>query len=110
MLGAEQFAMMKDDAIFINTSRGSIVDEKALIAELRKQRIHAILDVTEPEPPSKDHPFRTLPNVMLTPHIAGAISNGCYRQGRLCVNQVLAYAAGRKVPGEVTAAALAIMA
>ena len=110
MLSGEQFRLMKDDAIFINTARGSIVDEAALITELKTGRISAILDVTDPEPPSADHPFRRLPNVVLTPHIAGAITNGCLRLGRSAVNQVLEFIQGRQMHGEITAQRLAILA
>ncbi len=110
MLSRPQFALMRDEAIFINTARGSIVDEEALVAELKTGRISAILDVTDPEPPPPDHPFRKLPNVVLTPHIAGAVNNGCLRLGRYAVDQILAYAGGRRIAGEVTAEALAIMA
>jgi phosphoglycerate dehydrogenase-like enzyme len=110
MLGREQFRAMKDQAVFINTARGMIVDEAALIAELKTGRISAFIDVTDPEPPAKDHPFRTLPNVVLTPHLAGHVSNGCFRQGRSAVNQLLEFKAGRRMHGEVTPEAFAIMA
>lgn len=103
LLRREHFRAMKDRAIFINTARGAIVDEAALVAELKTGRISAFIDVTDPEPPSKDHPFRTLPNVVLTPHIAGATSNGCRRQGRSAVDQLLEVADGRPMHGEVAA-------
>lgn len=110
LISADLLSQMTDGAILINTARGAVVDESALISELRTGRISAILDVTDPEPPMADHPFRSLPNVMLTPHIAGSVSNGCFRQGRCAVDQILAFAAGRIIPGEVTAESLAIMA
>jgi phosphoglycerate dehydrogenase-like enzyme len=110
MLGRAQFRAMKDGSIFINTARGSLVDETALAAELQTGRIFAFIDVTEPEPPARDHPFRQLPNVVLTPHIAGAISNGCCRLGRSAVDQLLRYTRGLELPGEVTADRIAIIA
>jgi phosphoglycerate dehydrogenase-like enzyme len=110
MLGREQFAAMKDHAIFINTARGTIVDEEALAEELKTGRIFAFLDVTSPEPPAADHPFRKLPNVVLTPHIAGAMSNGCRRMGRSAVDQLLLFAQDQHLPGEVTAEQMAILA
>lgn len=110
MLGRDQFAAMKDHALFINTARGSIVDEAALVQELQTGRIFAFLDVTSSEPPAVDHPFRKLPNVVLTPHIAGAMSNGCQRMGRSAVDQLLLFAQGRHIPGEVTAEQMAILA
>lgn len=102
MLKAEHFQLMKDDAIFINTARGSIIDESALAKELQRRRIWAFIDVTEPEPPAPDHLFRTLPNVVLTPHIAGAMSNGCLRIGRSITQQLLDFIRGEKLHGEIT--------
>lgn len=110
MLKAQHFQAMKDRAIFINTARGSIVDEAALLAEVQTGRIYAFIDVTDPEPPAADHPFRTLPNVVLTPHIAGHASNGMKRQGRSTVDQLLEFADGKKMSGEVTEAMFRVMA
>jgi phosphoglycerate dehydrogenase-like enzyme len=110
MLGPAQFRAMKDGAIFINTARGAIVDEDALVAELRTGRISAFLDVTDPEPPAADHPFRSLPNVVLTPHLAGAVSNGCLRQGRSAVDQLLEFGRGERMHGEITTEAFRRMA
>lgn len=110
MLGRDQFRLMPDRAIFINTARGMIVDEDALVEELRTGRISAFLDVTDPEPPRADHPFRTLPNVVLTPHLAGAMTNGCRRLGRSAVQQLLAFADGKPMEGEVVAAQFASLA
>ncbi|MBL0385177.1 hydroxyacid dehydrogenase [Tumebacillus sp. ITR2] len=72
MIGAEELALMKPRAVLINTARGAIVDESALVRSLRDnpQRF-AILDVREQEPPEKPDPLAALPNVLLTPHIAG---------------------------------------
>lgn len=75
MLGAKEFALMKDNAVFINTARGACIDEPALVGELQKGRFMAFIDVTEPEPPVAGHPFYSLPNVVLTPHIAGTVSD-----------------------------------
>ena len=66
---------MRDGAAFINTARGALVDEAALIAELETGRISAVIDVTDPEIPPPNSPLYRLPNVFLTPHIAGAIGN-----------------------------------
>ncbi len=110
MLGREQFRSMRDRAIFINTARGSIVDEAALADELRTGRIWAFIDVTQDEPPPLDHPFRTLPNVVLTPHIAGAVANGVRRLGRSAVEQYVAYTAGEALVGELVESRAAIVA
>jgi phosphoglycerate dehydrogenase-like enzyme len=104
MLGREQFKLMANHAIFINTARGMIVDETALCDELRTGRIFAFIDVTDPEPPAANHPFRSLPNVVLLPHIAGAVGNGCLRMGRSIVDQILEFAAGKTTHGEISRA------
>lgn len=109
MLQRQHFQSMKDGAIFINTARGALVDEAALVDELKTGRIFAFIDVTNPEPPAADHPFRSLPNVILTPHIAGHISNGVFRQGRSAVEQLLEYADGKTMHGEVTEAMFNVM-
>lgn len=98
------------EELIINTARGMIVDEAAMIEELKMGRISAFIDVTDPEPPAKDSPLRSLPNVVLTPHLAGHASNGCFRQGRSALDQVLQFASNRRMPGEVTLAMLATMA
>jgi phosphoglycerate dehydrogenase-like enzyme len=70
IVGAAELALMKQDAWFVNTSRGPLVDEDALIAVLREERIAgAALDVFAIEPLPPDHPFRTLPNVLATGHV-----------------------------------------
>jgi phosphoglycerate dehydrogenase-like enzyme len=69
IVGAAELARMKKDAILVNTSRGPIVDEKALISAVREGRIFAALDVYDTEPLPPDNPFRDLPNAVLTPHV-----------------------------------------
>jgi len=71
MLGSREFSLIKDGAIFINSARAALYDEAALVAELSKNRFTAYLDVFATEPLPLDHPFRTMANVTLTPHIAG---------------------------------------
>ena len=110
MLQGREFGLMKDDAIFINTARGMLTDEAALARELQTGRISAIIDVTTTEPPEREHPFRQLPNVMLLPHIAGALTTGCLRQGRSVVDQLLEFSAGEMMSGEIKAEQFAIMA
>lgn len=101
MFNSDTLAMMKDDAVLINTARGSIIDEDALVEELKKGRLFACLDVTEPEPPAEDHPFRTLPNVVLTPHIAGAVNNGLFRIGSYVLEEIRLFEDDKKMDGEV---------
>lgn len=79
IVGAPELALMKSDAWLVNTSRGPLVDEPALIAALTQRAIAgAALDVFETEPLPGDHPFRTLDNVLTTPHV-GFVTRGTYK-------------------------------
>jgi len=79
LIGAADIARMKRTAILVNTSRGPIIDEAALIDALRQRRIQAAgLDVYDREPLPRDHPFRTMDNVVLTPHL-GYVSEGVWK-------------------------------
>ena len=79
LIGAPEFALMKPAARFVNTSRGPIVDEAALIEALQARRIAgAAVDVFDMEPLPPDHPFRKLDNVLATPHI-GYVTEDLYR-------------------------------
>ena len=93
MLDAGRLALMKDDALLINTARGSLIDEPALINELSRGRFFAFLDVTDPEPPAADSPLRRLENVVVMPHSAGCIEN-CGRMGELAVEELRRFFAG----------------
>jgi phosphoglycerate dehydrogenase-like enzyme len=89
MINKDNLPLMKDGALFINTARGMLVDENALIGELKTGRIFACIDVTDPEPPPAGHPFRRLENVILTPHIAGGHTvNGRPLLGRNAINEI----------------------
>lgn len=101
MINGEMLALLRDQAIFINTSRGALVDEAALIRELEKGRILACLDVTDPEPPEAGSPLYTLSNCILTPHIAGAVKQNIRRQGDSVVEQIEAFVSGKPMPCEV---------
>lgn len=110
MFGAAFFAAMKDGAGFINTARGRLVDEAALIAALRSGRIHAYLDVTHPEPPAADSELYRLPNCWLTPHRAGSSAGEIRRMGRLAIDECLRLIAGEAPRHAVSQAQLATMA
>ena len=97
-VGAEQLALMKPSALLVNTSRGPVVDEAALIDALRSRRIAgAALDVFDREPLPVDHPLRSLPNTLLTPHM-GYVSTDSYRIFYAqAIEALLAFRAGRPV-------------
>ena len=79
MIDAAALAEMKPTALLVNTSRGPIVDEDALIDALKNNRIAgAAVDVFEPEPLPADHPIRTLDNILLTPHM-GYVTEETYK-------------------------------
>lgn len=101
MINQSNLKLMKDGATIINTARGSLIDEAALYEECKTGRIKACIDVTDPEPPAIDHPLRTLPNVVLTPHIAGAVTNGKFRIGAYAVQAIERYLKDENIPGEV---------
>ena len=109
MLGAGELALLRDGAVIINTARGALIDHDALRVHLRAGRIEAILDVTDPEPLAPDDELWTLPNVNLTPHLAGATGNELHRLGRDIVDELARYIAGEpfhaveQVPGFVSA-------
>jgi phosphoglycerate dehydrogenase-like enzyme len=74
LVGSAELAAMKPSAILVNTSRGPIIDQDALLDVLERKAIRcAALDVYDVEPLPSDHPFRTLPNTVLTPHIGYVI-------------------------------------
>lgn len=80
LFGEEEFKKMKESAFLINTSRGAVIDEKALIKALKKGWIAgAALDVTEEEPPSLENPLLKLDNVIITPHIAAFSDEFAYK-------------------------------
>jgi phosphoglycerate dehydrogenase-like enzyme len=97
MIGASDLALMKPGALLINTSRGPLVDEDALVQALQSQRISAALDTYHREPLPIDHPLRTAPNTVLTPHLgycAGEIMEMFYKQG---IENVLAFLDGEPI-------------
>jgi len=92
---ATQLALLRNGAFLINTARGRLVDHDALLAELESGRLAAVLDVTEPEPLPADSPLRRLPNVLLTPHVAGATGTELWRLADLAVEEIERYATGQ---------------
>ena len=106
MIGAQQLGLMRDGTTFINTARGALVDEAALIAELQSGRLHAVIDVTDPEIPPAGSPLYSLPNVFLTPHVAGAIGTERLRLGEMVVDEIARFVAGERLEFAVEPALL----
>lgn len=106
LLDAQMLALIPDGGALVNTARGAIVDTDALTAECASGRLEAYLDVTSPEPLPPGHPLLTLPNVLVTPHTAGAQGSEVRRLGQYAVAEVARWVAGEPLLGEVTRAAL----
>lgn len=102
LLDAEHFALMPDGTIVVNTARSWIVDEAALAAEVTSGRLRAGLDVFDDEPLPAESPFFGLPNVLLTPHVAGGTVEARYAQGATVVSEVQRFLAGADLLHEVT--------
>ena len=103
LIGAEHLAALPDGATVINTSRGHCLDLDALIAELESGRLFAVIDVTDPvEPLPDDHPLRTLPNAVYTPHIAGSQGTELARMSDWVCDEVERFVAGRPQRNQIT--------
>lgn len=99
LIDARGIALMKPTAYLVNTARGPIVDEAALIGALAQRRIAgAALDVFDLEPLPAEHPLRRLPNVVLTPHIGWPTDDGYAKFAAAACDALLAYLDGRDVP------------
>ncbi|MFM7564507.1 MAG: NAD(P)-dependent oxidoreductase [Planctomycetota bacterium] len=94
-------ARMKRGAILINAARGRLVDTDALIEALRKRQLYAALDVTDPEPLPNDHPLWQAPNLLITPHVAGAVASWQARAYRFTREQLLRYISGQPLLNRV---------
>jgi phosphoglycerate dehydrogenase-like enzyme len=101
-VGPEFLAAMPDGALLVNAARGPVVDSAALAAELVAGRLGAALDVTDPEPLPADDPLWTLPNVLLTPHVAASVTGASRRAYRLVGDQIRRYVAGEPLINVVT--------
>ncbi|MGH7246874.1 MAG: NAD(P)-dependent oxidoreductase, partial [Pseudomonadota bacterium] len=96
LIGAREFAMMKPGAILINTARGAVVDQGALTAALKSERLGgAGLDVTEKEPIEPDDPLLQMANVVITPHIGSASHATRLKMAELAVDNLLDVFAGK---------------
>lgn len=95
LIGETEIALMKHGALLVNAARGPVVVTDALTAALEENRIHAVLDVTDPEPLPAGHPLWLAPNCMITPHVGGSTPEFIHRAFRFGAEQV-----GRLIAGE----------
>lgn len=104
MIGADQLAALPDGATVINTARGALLDHDALLEHCRAGRLDAVLDVTDPEPLPAASELRRLPNVTITPHLAGSLGTELRRLTDAALDELGAYAAGLPARHPVTRA------
>jgi phosphoglycerate dehydrogenase-like enzyme len=110
MIGRKQLALMRDGTILINTARSWLIDPAALLDELTRGSLIADLDVFDEEPLPPTSPLRSLPNVFLTPHIAGASTQTAHRQGKLVVEELSRFFSGQPLQYPVDLKMLKTMA
>jgi len=110
LIGRRELALMPDGAGLVNTARSWLVDENALIDEVRAGRLSAAIDVFDEEPFGAEHPLRSLPGALLTPHRAAGTTEGRLRQGRIVADEIDDFAAGRPLAHAIDRAHLASMA
>ena len=111
MLNYQLFSRMKKNAAFINTGRGGQIDDDGLIQALKEEPTRlALLDVSEPEPLPPQHPYFTMDNVILSPHIAGSMGNEIARMGHFMYEEFIAFEKGGPTRYEVTNDMLSTMA
>jgi phosphoglycerate dehydrogenase-like enzyme len=101
ILDARRLALLPDGALVVNGGRGRTVDPAALLRELEAGRLRAVVDVTEPEPLPPDDPLWALPNVLISPHIAGNSPAALVRTFELAGDQIRRFAAGEPLLNEV---------
>ena len=101
LLDARRLSLLPDGALVVNAGRGQTIKTEALVDELRTRRLRAALDVTDPEPLPPDHPLWGLPNVLISPHMAGDSPGSTIRAFELAGDQIRRYASGEPLINEV---------
>lgn len=102
LVDADFLARMKDGSLLVNVARGSVVDTSALLDALNTGRIHAAIDVVDPEPLPSDHPLWKAPNLLISPHVGGATSAMWPRAYRLIREQLWRFASGEPLANVMT--------
>jgi len=101
LVDAGFLAALPDGAVVVNVARGAVVDTDALLTELQARRLHAFLDVTDPEPLPADHPLWDAPNLLLTPHVGGGTVGWQRRAYGLVREQLQRYLAGEELVNRI---------
>jgi phosphoglycerate dehydrogenase-like enzyme len=101
LLDARRLALLPDDALVVNGGRGRTIDAIALLRELDAGRLRAVLDVTDPEPLPPESPLWSIPNVLISPHIAGDSAEATVRTFKIAGDQIRRFAAGEPLQNEV---------
>jgi phosphoglycerate dehydrogenase-like enzyme len=102
MIGAKELALLRPGSVFVNVSRGAVVDTDALVARLTEGDVIACLDVFDPEPVPADSPVVDLPHVFLSPHIAGVTEESRRRFFELMVTEIFRHLDGLEPLAELT--------
>ena len=102
LIGAEELALLPDDALLVNVARGVLVDTDALVTETGSGRIRAALDVTDPEPLPPEHQLWKIPSVFVVPHVGGASTAFFPRADRLVAAQLRRWTAGEPLENVIT--------
>lgn len=101
LMNGRRLARMKSGALLVNAARGPVVDTDALLAALHQGKIHAVLDVTDPEPLPQGHPLWSAPNCFITPHIGGSVAEFSARAYQFAGEQIQRYIAGEALRNRV---------
>ena len=102
LIGAREIGLMKKGALLVNAARGPVVDTDALVQALQENRIHAVLDVTDPEPLPPDHLLWSAPNCLITPHVAGSTPEFTRRAFRFGAAQIRRFMADEPLENVVS--------
>lgn len=109
MINGNLLGMIQDGAVLINTARGAVIDQQALISALSERRFTALLDVFETEPLELDSPLRSMDNVILVPHMAGPTSDLYERVGRTMIEEIKNFKENKTLRYEIPASAMNFM-
>jgi len=104
LMDAPQFELMKQGTLLVNAARGPIVNTDALVEALKRGRVRAALDVTDPEPLPQDHPLWKCPNILITPHVGASSTEFARRSLKVAADELRRYMAGEPLCNVVQAA------